>query len=277
MLQVEYFNMPTPFQHLFFAVNLLSHQDLPESLHIRLSPRTGAFLLGNTAPDIQTLTHKTRMSTHFYRIRDYLPLWGWENMLIKHPGLANPYNINSNQASFISGYLVHLLWDEIWTRYIYSPFYMNAPFWPDRKTYILHHNALRVIMDRKAHSELRAHKQIMNLLTNVQPDAWLPFADDSILEQWRNWLGEQLQDGGESHTVQVFADRMNVSTSQFLDVINTLERNKGVGIPGLSKTLKKARNQALIESVDLLLHYWQINKTSKDTRNKGPVYKRLKV
>ena len=115
--------MPTPFLHLTYAVELLSHRDLTAALCEKLQPATGAFLLGNTAADIQTLTHASRISTHFYRIRDAQPCWGWEMMLTEYPHLTNPHHMDIEKAAFISGYLVHLLWDEIWTREIFTPYY----------------------------------------------------------------------------------------------------------------------------------------------------------
>ena len=251
--------MPTPFVHLTFAMELLSHSDLAEPLYERFLPATAAFMLGNTAPDVQTLTHASRISTHFYRIRDAQQHWGWEIMLTEYPQLANPHHLDIRQAAFISGYLVHLLWDEIWTREIFTPYFMNATWWSERLDYALHHNALRVLLDRTAHTELRKHKRIINQVAEVQPYNWLPFASDYVLMQWREWLVKQLQDNGESHTVQVFASRMGVTTAKFSDVIGKLEINSCEGIPGLASALLSTHKQAIAESLDLLLRYWQMD------------------
>ena len=251
--------MPTPFVHLTYAMELMSHSDFWESLNEPISPVTGAFLLGNTAADIQTLTSASRISTHFYRIRGVQPCWGWEMMLSEYPKMANPYRLDFSQAAFISGYLVHLLWDEMWTRNIFAPYYMNASWWSDRLAYALHHNALRVILDRKAHTELRRQRHIINQVAAVQPDNWLPFAGDHILLQWRDWLVEQLQDDVDSHTVQVFASRMDVPTTQFTEVIHKLEEEGVEEIPGLASAMATTHKQASADSLSLLLRYWQID------------------
>lgn len=251
--------MPTPFLHLTFATELMAHPDLPKPVNERLLLATGAFLLGNTAADIQTLTHESRFSTHFYQIRGQQLQWGWALMLEQYSHLANPHLLSPSQAAFTSGYLVHLLWDEIWSRSIYTPFFMNGALWPDRETYILHHNALRVILDRKAHTELQRHRHMIDQLAGVKLGDWLPFAGEDVLRQWRDWLVEQLLDNGESHTVQVFAGRMGVTTAKFTQLINELERNQGGEIPGLASGLITTKNRALTESQHLLSQYWHID------------------
>ena len=226
--------MPTPFLHLTFATELMAHPDLPKPVNERLLLATGAFLLGNTAADIQTLTHESRFSTHFYQIRGQQLQWGWALMLEQYSHLANPHLLSPSQAAFTSGYLVHLLWDEIWSRSIYTPF-------------------------RKAHTELQRHRHMIDQLAGVKLGDWLPFAGEDVLRQWRDWLVEQLLDNGESHTVQVFAGRMGVTTAKFTQLINELERNQGGEIPGLASGLITTKNRALTESQHLLSQYWHID------------------
>jgi hypothetical protein len=251
--------MPTPFLHLTYAQELLSHRHMVDQLSGQLQLATGAFLLGNTAADIQTLTHASRTSTHFYSIRHPQPTWGWENMLVEYPELANPYHLEVQKAAFISGYLVHLFWDEMWTREIFTPYFMDASWWTDRLTYIIYHNALRVIHDRCAHTELRKRGETLNQLAETQPANWLPFASDSVLSQWRDWLVEQLQDGGKSHTVRVFSERMGITTAQFREVIDKLEKSEFDEIPGLASALDSTYDQSLAGSLKLLAQYWQLN------------------
>ena len=47
--------MPTPVQHLAIAEQLLRDSTLPGSIRDRLLEQRGAFLFGNTAPDVQTV------------------------------------------------------------------------------------------------------------------------------------------------------------------------------------------------------------------------------
>jgi hypothetical protein len=257
--------MPTPFLHLTYAQELLSHKHMDEQLSGQLQPATGAFLLGNTAADIQTLTHASRTSTHFYSIRYAQPTWGWENMLVEYPELANPHHLDTQKAAFISGYLVHLFWDEVWTREIFTPFFMDASWWTDRLTYVIYHNALRVIHDRCAHVELRKHENTLKQLAETQPDNWLPFASDSVLNQWRNWLVEQLQHGGKSHTIRVFSERMGIAPAQFSDIIDKLDGNNFDEIPGLATALDSTYEKSLAGSLNLLAQYWQLYRESQSS------------
>ena len=58
--------MPTPFNHLHIAYDLVAQ--LPAALRAPLTAEWPAFLLGNIAPDVQTLTGELREATHFFPV-----------------------------------------------------------------------------------------------------------------------------------------------------------------------------------------------------------------
>ena len=60
--------MPTPIQHLAIAEQLLRDSTLPGAIRDRLLEQRGAFLFGNTAPDVQTVSGQLRETTHFFDI-----------------------------------------------------------------------------------------------------------------------------------------------------------------------------------------------------------------
>ena len=60
--------MPTPFTHLLAAPALLDQVGLSSAVRSRLAAEWPAFLLGNIAPDVQTLSGQTREATHFFPV-----------------------------------------------------------------------------------------------------------------------------------------------------------------------------------------------------------------
>jgi hypothetical protein len=82
--------VPTPFYHLYVANELLARQALPSRAQQVLETYRYAFELGNTAPDVQTISGQSRFSTHFFRLPiqdgDALP---WDQMLASQSSLAH--------------------------------------------------------------------------------------------------------------------------------------------------------------------------------------------
>ena len=105
--------MPTPIQHLAVADQLLHDNTLPTSIRDRLLDQRGAFLFGNTAPDVQTVSGQLREATHFFDI----PLRSTEPPHVKmfelYPALEQARLIHAAQAAFIAGYICHLALDVI--------------------------------------------------------------------------------------------------------------------------------------------------------------------
>lgn len=80
--------MPALFGNLTHVIERLTNPELPKPLKALLEEDTGAFLLGSTAPDVQTLTHDSRASTHFYETRGSREFWGWEKMIRTNPNVT---------------------------------------------------------------------------------------------------------------------------------------------------------------------------------------------
>lgn len=250
--------MPTPFQHLIYAKTILESDSLPAGIRAHLHRYTGAFLLGSTAVDVQSITGQGRAETHFYHVFQDNPARAGDTLLAAHPELASPHRLDPARAAFIIGYLAHLVWDELWLWNVFRPFYMESHLWPDRLTRNVHHNALRVLADRQAEAELRSWPGLSALLRNTHPSGWLPFVTDPALEQWRNWLADQLDDTAEVQTAQVFARRMGVSTDHLEAVALSIAMDTyRPSIPGLHTAVEAFEAQALAESIAALTRYWQ--------------------
>ncbi|HQE92152.1 MAG TPA: hypothetical protein PLH19_05850 [Anaerolineae bacterium] len=250
--------MPTPFQHLVYAHEVLDHALLPEQIRQRIYPSLGAYLLGSTAVDVQSITGQPRSATHFYHIHGESTARAGETLLTTHPHLADPERLPPAHAAFISGYLVHLAGDECWLRDVFRPFYMESTLWPDRLTRNIHHNALRVLVDRQAEATLRTCPAVIPLLCAVQPDQWLPFVDNEALCRWRDGLVAQLADPAAVQTVQVFAERMGVSPAHLEAAIRAIaEDTYTPPVPGLRAAITAFESHSLAESIETLKKYWR--------------------
>ena len=85
--------MPTPFTHLAVTSEILSHPDLEPAAQSALAAELPAFLFGNIAPDVQTVSGQPREATHFFPV----PLNGAPAaahvLLHRHPVLARPASL----------------------------------------------------------------------------------------------------------------------------------------------------------------------------------------
>ena len=258
--------MPTPFERLIYADLVLDHPGLPAQLRELLHRELGPFLLGTTAADVQSITGQRRVETHFYRLsegRDGSPA---DKMIRLHQELAHPEELSPARAAFITGYLVHLAWDVIWAWDIFVPFYRDGQQWPDSansrvRSFFVHHNALRVWLDREAYAGLRDNAAIPGLLRETVSDHWLPFAHDRALAQWRDWLVEQLEEPSLIQTAEVFAERLRVPVSCLEAIVAEMMAGDYATVPGIEAGLAIYEAAALTESLQTVLRYWGIERT----------------
>lgn len=204
MLPPYTFIVPTPFYHLQVAVTLQVALDAPDA--------HGAFLFGNTAPDVQTLSGAARSATHFFDMPVTQAPRAVLSLLQAHPQLAAP-GLSSAQRAFVAGYLAHLALDELWLREIFQPVFGPQAGWEDFGERLFLHNVLRTYLDERDRPLLPAG--MAALLAAAEPAGWLPFASDTDLCSWRNFLVQQLQPGATAQTVAVFAQRMGRTPQEF--------------------------------------------------------------
>jgi hypothetical protein len=249
--------MPTPFQHLVYAKTVLESALLPDNISAHLQAHVDAYLFGNTAVDVQSITGQARAETHFYHIYQENPDRAGGVLLATYPELVSPYRLSPAHAAFVSGYVAHLVWDEVWLWTVFRPVYLESELWPDRLTRNVHHNALRVLADRQAEAELRAWPDLLPLLRSVQPGDWLPFVETRALYRWRDWLVTQLADAKAVQTAQVFADRMGVSTEHLEGVAHAVALDTyKPSVPGLRAAIENFESRAYADSIAALIQYW---------------------
>ncbi len=244
--------MPTPFYHLSIAAELLESPALPAGVHAFLRSERCAFLLGKTAPDVQTLSGQERPETHFYRMVDQiLP---WERLFTAYPALADSASLPPSQAAFTAGYICHLQADIIWISDLFLPYFLPRISLGQRKRMSTLHNVLRAHLDEQILPDLPGG--IGECLQHVNPDGWLPFVPDQAMSAWRDFVAQQLLPGASSQTSELFAERLGISTEEFNLILHNeaqLEAELFSFIP--QAALVEYRQKLVAANLELLSQY----------------------
>jgi len=215
--------VPTPFYHLNLAEDLLHHPGLTEEIRKFLHNTRGAFLFGNTAPDVQVVSGQPRQQTHYFN----LPIQAgdppaWELILADHPHLADAGRLTKLQAAFMAGYLCHLQADWLWVKGIFAPVFGPRCSWSTFRERLYLHNVLRAYLDIRILPMLKPGMDIC--LSRAEPNEWLPFVEDRYLREWRDLLFPQLQPGAATQTIEVFSSRQGRSAPEFHALLESEER-----------------------------------------------------
>jgi hypothetical protein len=211
--------MPTPIQHIIIAEQLLRDSTLPTGVRDRLFDQRAAFLFGNTAPDVQVISHQPREATHFFQIPFGATPQPHHTLFNAFPALAHARSLPAAHAAFIAGYICHLWLDIIWVRDIYLPAFGPDARWDTMRDRLLFHNILRAWCDQNDQRQLNGDTGVV--LAAAQPRKWLPFTADAYLREWRDLLTAQFQPGATIRTVEVFAARNRVAPEEFHRVLDS--------------------------------------------------------
>jgi hypothetical protein len=238
------------------AEDLLVHPGLSSEIRRTLQENRPAFLLGNTAPDVQTVSGQAREVTHFFDlpIRPGMPA-AWDGMLSAYPELARPARLASDQAAFIAGYLCHLQADWLWVLQVFAPVFGPHNTWRTFSHRLYLHNVLRAYLDQQIFPDLPAAMGAD--LEKAIPFHWLPFVADLYLVEWRDFLARQLQPGAIVETVEVFAARQGISPQEYYRLLQSeelLEQEIFVRLP--RRDLLSYRDGLITANVSLLQTYF---------------------
>lgn len=205
--------VPTPFNHLALAERLLASPKLPSGTRQQLQRARPAFVLGNVAPDLGTLTGLPREASHFFEVpmQDLRP--AHQRLFEAHPELAEPARLAPDHAAFLAGYLAHLWLDQAWILAIFEPVFGPEVPRGSFKERLIAHNLLRAWLDEQ--DRRRLDGAVAAALREAEPQGWLPFAPDEDLRRWRDLLADQLAPGGDSQTAEVFAGRLGITAEEF--------------------------------------------------------------
>jgi hypothetical protein len=251
--------MPTPFNHLRIAADLLTAPGLPAEVHALLKAERPAFLLGNIAPDVQSLTGELREATHFFPVPIGNAPTAASCMFTAHPSLAAPHMLPAAHAAFLSGYLAHLEFDQQWVRAIFEPVFGPDQTWGTFPERLYLHNALRSFWDFGDLALLP--DETASALSAARPTTWLPFVADEDLARWRDVIADQLHTGtGAEETLRVFAARMQTDAASFGALVHSpTAMAERVFSRVAWAEVETYRAQALAASRILLADYWAGN------------------
>ncbi|MCI0519482.1 MAG: zinc dependent phospholipase C family protein [Chloroflexi bacterium] len=254
--------MPTPFYHLSLAKTLLEGADLHPAAHDLLQRERSAFLLGNTAPDVQTISGQPRQATHFFdlplRLNDRP---AWEQCLLEFPALAQAATLKQAQAAFVAGYLCHLQADWYWVVEIFVPVFGLRAAWETFPRRLYLHNVLRSYLDRDILPQL--NNGIPSGLAAAEPENWLPFVADGDLRRWRDFLAGQLQPEARVQTVEVFAARQGIPPEDYYRLIESEDAMQREVFSRLPRRMLNDYRQRLLTASSRLLNEYLIRDMSE--------------
>ena len=202
--------MPTPFTHLAAAQRLLDEPELAPDTRDLFRRELGAFLLGSVAADARNESGTPRAATHFYdyaqEITDETP---WSVMLRENPELWTPKD--DAHAAFIAGYVAHLSMDEIWSRRMVGPHFVERE-WAERNHRWVMLHVILIYMDERDLAVLAPWQS--EALASAAPHHWTTFLTDTSLMHWRNMIADQLRPEGHSQTLDIFGARAKRTPEQ---------------------------------------------------------------
>ncbi|MBI3764450.1 MAG: zinc dependent phospholipase C family protein [Chloroflexi bacterium] len=248
--------MPTPFMHLVMADAMLAQPGLPDALRERLTAGRPAFRFGHTAPDAQTVSGQSRESTHFFSVPMTSRRAAQEIMFERHADLARPAGLDPARAAFLTGYLCHLLLDQLWIAEIFQPIFGERAAWGTFPERLYLHNVLRAYLDRRDLPRLA--NGVRDSLCAAKPANWLPFIDDRHLRRWRDLVADQLAPGASARTIEIFARRMDRDPHDFEALLASpeeLDRQVFSRIP--LERIAAFRVEGLARSLELTRKYWR--------------------
>jgi hypothetical protein len=214
--------VPTPFYHLDLAQSVLMDDDLPTEIRKLLYSNKPAFFMGNIAPDVQVISGRQRIDTHFYQLPIHTnELKPWERLFQEYPDLANVAGLPTRKAVFLGGYCSHLLADWLWAIEVFEPVFGMDSAWRTFEERLYLHNVLRSHMDLQIYPRLNG--TIYSALERAVFNHCLTFAEDQHLETWKKMLTGQLGPGGEIQTVNFFSNRQGISAAAFYDLLHSEE------------------------------------------------------
>lgn len=210
--------MPTPFTHLETAQRLLVDDRLPADLRTALHAECPAFLMGSIAADARTSAAIRREDTHFYVYDFPSKTPAWKTMLLKYPSLQPAHN--PAHRTFLAGYVGHLAIDEIWSQQMLGPHFTDRQWGDWMQRFVMLH-VLLIYMDERDAAQLQPWQP--DMLLAAKPEGWTPFLSDTVLADWRDFIGQQIQPGGVRLTLEVMGARIGRMPEQMREILDSPE------------------------------------------------------
>ncbi|MDP2954689.1 MAG: zinc dependent phospholipase C family protein [Chloroflexota bacterium] len=162
-------------------------QALGDSL---LEAHLGSYLLGATAPDIRIITGNSREELHFFDLAADGQGAGVKLFFRTYRHLAKGAPLDEATRAFVSGYLSHLVVDEIWIIDIYRPVFGPASLLGRNPAAAMMDRALQYELDRRERLNASNMADIRSKLKQVDSGESPGFIDKTALKRWREFIIE---------------------------------------------------------------------------------------
>jgi hypothetical protein len=169
-------------------------KDIADRLgHGLLDRERGALYLGSTAPDIRVITRWDRRQTHFFDLDNFDEQSGVEGLFRAYPDLARPERLSPKTASFVAGYITHLVMDETWITQIYRPFFGERSPMGGRPWANIMDRAVQWSLDLRGRGDRELIKHIVAELARDELALQVGFLDEETLRRWHHLVRELLE------------------------------------------------------------------------------------
>lgn len=194
-----------------------------------------------------------RHQTHFFKVPILRRQPAHLRLLDQYPALSETHQLPGDQIAFLAGYLAHLWLDQAWILHIFQPYFAKTSEPASFHERLVEHNLLRAQLDQQQRADLPA--DLAESLAAARPSNWLPFVEDEKIIGWRDHLVDQLAPDSHIHTVEVFAERLDLSTSEFERRLHSDKEMEKVLSRLPLNHLKSFQQAALEHSVELVRYY----------------------
>lgn len=171
------------------ALHTAIAKEMAERLRLPLlDEQRGSLYIGATAPDVRVITRWDRSRTHFFDLSCFDEQSGVAAFFETYPALASPGGLNPQTASFVAGYLSHLIMDEMWITSVYRPYFgERSPLGGDVRANVMD-RALQFSLDsdRRDDRDLMAH--ILDAVLRCDLELEIDFIDRDTLGEWRDLI-----------------------------------------------------------------------------------------
>ena len=168
------------------GLHMTAAHDLAADLRSRvIDSDRGAFYLGATAPDIRVITRWDRARTHFFDLDDFEEQSGVGRLFEQEPALRNAGALDASTASFMAGYLSHLLMDEDYICQIYRPLFGERSDLRDDGLAAFMDRALQCELDSSGRDDDAKLEAIRQALLETAVEVNVGFIAQDTLREWR--------------------------------------------------------------------------------------------
>jgi hypothetical protein len=159
---------------------------LADGLSLRdIEADRGAYYLGATAPDIRAVTRWDRERTHFFDLNQFEHQDSIAEMFRAYPELSDRANVSGGTASFLAGYMTHLVLDEGWISEVYRPLFgERSPLAGSERANVMD-RVIQFELDRREREDREAVEAMRSEIVATALEVTVGFMDADSLRQWR--------------------------------------------------------------------------------------------